>query len=35
VFSRIAQSIAVEHPLMFGDFTQDSEGYWRPKYIGV
>lgn len=35
VFSRIAKTIAEEHPLMFGDFSQGEDGYWRPKYVGV
>jgi thymidylate synthase (FAD) len=35
VFSRIAQMIAVEQPLMFGDFAKSDDGYWRPKYVGV
>jgi thymidylate synthase (FAD) len=35
VFSRIAQMIAEEQPLMFGDFEKAADGYWRPKYVGV
>lgn len=35
VFSRVAQMLSVEQPLMFNDFTQDSDGFWRPKYVGV
>lgn len=35
VFSRIAKEIRDEHPLLFGDFYQDDQGYWRPKYVKV
>jgi thymidylate synthase (FAD) len=32
VFSRIAMTIKEKEPLMFGDFYQDDDGFWRPKY---
>lgn len=35
VFSRIAKMIKDREPLMFGDFSQDDKGYWRPKYKKV
>jgi thymidylate synthase (FAD) len=35
VFSRIAKMIKDREPLMFGDFYQDDQGHWRPKYIKV
>lgn len=35
VFSRIAADIAKSEPLLFGDFYQDDNGYWRPKYVKV
>jgi thymidylate synthase (FAD) len=35
VFSRIAADMAARQPLLFGDFYQDAEGYWRPKYRKV
>lgn len=35
VFSRIAKMIKDREPLLFGDFSQDEKGYWRPKYKKV
>lgn len=35
VFSRIAAEIALDEPMLFGDFTQDDHGFWRPKYAKV
>lgn len=35
VFSRIASDMAKKEPLLFGDFYQDENGYWRPKYVKV
>lgn len=35
VFSRVAKLMAESEPLMFGDFHQDENGYWRPKYVKV
>lgn len=32
VFSRIATIISKQEPLLFGDFTQDNQGFWKPKY---
>lgn len=35
VFSRIAADIAKDQPHLFGDFVQDSQGFWKPKYVKV
>lgn len=35
VFSRVAKMMAEKEPLLFGDFTQDEKGFWRPKYRKV
>lgn len=35
VFSRVAKEIRDVEPLMFGDFHQDDQGYWLPKYVKV
>lgn len=35
VFSRIAVMIKEKEPMMFGDFYQNKEGYWVPKYVKV
>lgn len=35
VFSRIAVKIREKEPLLFGDFHQDENGFWRPKYRKV
>lgn len=35
VFSRIAKRMRDQEPLLFGDFYQDDDGYWRPKYVKV
>ncbi len=34
VFSRIAQMVVEQQPLLFGDFSKES-GYWLPKYPKV
>jgi thymidylate synthase (FAD) len=35
VFSRIAAEIAKSEPMLFGDFHQDENGYWTPRYVKV
>lgn len=35
VFTRIAKMMRDEEPMLFGDFYQDDQGYWRPKYKKV
>lgn len=35
VFSRVAKMMAEKEPMLFGDFTQDDKGFWRPKYRKV
>lgn len=35
VFSRIAKRMQEQEPLLFGDFYQNDEGYWMPKYVKV
>lgn len=35
VFSKIAKKMQEEEPLLFGDFEQDENGFWRPKYLKV
>jgi len=35
VFSQIAQVMSQQEPLLFGDFHQDDNGYWVPKYPKV
>ena len=35
VFSRIAKQMQEQEPLLFGDFHQNEQGYWVPKYVKV
>lgn len=35
VFGKIAAYLKENEPLLFGDFYQDNEGFWRPKYVKV
>jgi thymidylate synthase (FAD) len=35
VFSRIAKRMRDEEPLLFGDFEEDANGFWKPKYHKV
>jgi len=35
VFSRVAMKIKEQEPMLFGDFYQDENGFWRPKYKKV
>lgn len=35
VFSRIAKRMQEQEPLLFGDFYQDDDGFWCPKYVKV
>lgn len=35
VFSMIGKLIVESEPRLFGDFTQDELGFWRPKYAKV
>lgn len=35
VFSRVVQKMVEKEPLLFGDFYQDENGFWRPKYRKV
>lgn len=35
VFSRVAKLIAESEPMLFGDFSQDDRGFWKPKYPKV
>ncbi len=35
VFSRVAKVMAEKEPLIFGDFVETPEGYWKPKYVKV
>lgn len=35
VFSRVAKKMQEQEPLLFGDFHQDANGFWRPKYFKV
>lgn len=35
VFSRVAKMMRDQEPMLFGDFEQDENGYWRPKYVKV
>ena len=35
VFSRVVKTMAEQEPLLFGDFYQDENGFWRPKYVKV
>lgn len=35
VFSRLVKVMADKEPSLFGDFYQDDDGYWRPKYVKV
>lgn len=35
VFSRVAKLMRDSEPMLFGDFYQDENGFWRPKYVKV
>jgi thymidylate synthase (FAD) len=35
VMSLIAKKIFSKQPNLFGDFTEDENGFWRPKYVKV
>ncbi len=35
VFSRVAMKMKEREPMLFGDFHQDENGFWRPKYKKV
>ena len=35
VFSRLVKVMMEKEPLLFGDFYQDDNGFWRPKYPKV
>ena len=35
VFSAVVKMMAEREPLLCGDFAQDADGYWRPKYKKV
>jgi thymidylate synthase (FAD) len=35
VFSKVAAKMKEEEPLLFGDFVEDENGFWRPKYVKV
>lgn len=35
VFSKIAAYMAEAEPMLFGDFTQNEQGFWQPKYPKV
>ncbi len=35
VFSRIAKMMVENEPMLCGDFTQNSDGFWAPKYPKV
>jgi len=35
VFGRVAKMIRDKEPLLFGDFEQTPEGFWKPKYRKV
>lgn len=35
VFSRVVKVMADKEPLLFGDFYQDENGFWKPKYVKV
>ena len=35
VFGKIAKYICEQEPMLMGDFTQDSSGFWTPKYKKV
>jgi thymidylate synthase (FAD) len=35
VFSRVAMRMREKEPMLFGDFHQDENGFWRPKYKKV
>lgn len=35
VFGKIAKFITEQEPALFGDFTQDENGFWRPRYVKV
>lgn len=35
VFSRVAKMMQEQEPMLFGDFHQNEDGYWVPKYVKV
>lgn len=35
VFGKVIKYLKEEEPLLFGDFYQDEQGFWRPKYVKV
>lgn len=35
VFSRVVVEMKKREPMLFGDFEQDGQGYWKPKYRKV
>lgn len=35
VFSRVTKLMVEKEPLLFGDFYEDENGFWRPKYKKV
>lgn len=35
VFSKVVRVMAEKEPMLFGDFYQDEQGFWRPKYWKV
>lgn len=35
VFSRVVVHMRETEPMLFGDFYQDENGFWRPKYVKV
>lgn len=35
VFTRVIKKMAEKEPALFGDFFQDENGFWRPKYNKV
>lgn len=35
VFSRVTRLMVEKEPLLFGDFYEDENGFWRPKYKKV
>jgi thymidylate synthase ThyX len=35
VFSRVAKWMRDDEPLLFGDFHQNEQGYWCPRYLKV
>ena len=35
VFGKIAKLMAQEEPMLFGDFSENENGFWAPKYPKV